>query len=298
MTTMADPHVLVLVDTSPASEAALDNAARLARHHRLDLIALFVEDQDLIASAGHRFSREISLLSGQARLFDREMLQVRLERQRQQIQARLASLDQHGDLRWRFDVVTGSVIEKTRQAALEADWVVLGKAGWSATRGGRLGATARQLVETTRSRLFLWQGRAVAGQIDIAALIADPENSGPVIETARQLALATEQNARLLLLPDADSASLPAMTTAGRDARPSMTIERLNRGGIDALRHALQVRPAVALVIDDRIATALNLTTAELISELDTPVIRVSTPATSVPGKNGRRSAWTADFGQ
>ena len=277
MTTMSEPHVLVLLDTSPASEAALENAVRLARHHRLELIALFVEDQDLIASADHIFTREISLLSGQARPFDREILLARLARQRQQIESRLAALDQQEQIRWRLDVVTGPVSESILKAALGAEWVVLGKAGWSAARGGRLGTTARQLVETTQCRLLLWQERTFAPQSDIAALIGDPTSSDSVIETARQLALATERNTRLLLLPGVDPPSLPDVASGQQRDRPAVIIERLGRGGIDALRRALQVRPAAALVIDDRAAAALNLPMTELIAGLDTPVIRIPT---------------------
>ena len=61
---MSSPQVLVLIDASPTSRAALTSAARLARQQHGELIALFVEDQDLHASAGHPFTREISALSG------------------------------------------------------------------------------------------------------------------------------------------------------------------------------------------------------------------------------------------
>ena len=274
---MNDPHVLVLLDTSPASEAALESAARLARHHKLELIALFVEDQDLIASAGHLFTREISLLSGKARRFDREILLARLARQRQQIEMRLAALDRQDPLRWRLNVVTGSVFDNIRQAALGADWVVLGKAGWSAARGGRLGTTARQLVETTHNRLLLWEEHPPSPQAAVVALVGDPQASGTIIETARQLALATDRGARLLLLPEAEPALLPAPSSTPQPDRPAVTIERLAGHGIEALRHALRRQPAAALVLDDQGALALGLPMADLIATLDTPVIRVPT---------------------
>lgn len=272
---MAESHVLVLLDTSPASEAALDSAARLARHQQLELIALFVEDQDLIASAGHVFTREISLLSGQARPFDREILLARLARQRQQIETRLASLDQQPPLRWRFEVVTGPVIDNIRQAAIGADWVVLGKAGWSAERGGRLGTTARQLVETTRSRLLLWEERASPRQAAIVALVGAPQTSETIIETARLLAGASDRSARLLLLPGTDPAALPGLSSGPAPDRPAMTVERLAGRGLEALRRALRNQPAAALVLDDQAALALGVPMADLIADLDTPIIRI-----------------------
>ncbi|MCL7744124.1 universal stress protein [Guyparkeria hydrothermalis] len=276
---MAESHVLVLLDTSPASEAALDSAARLARHHQLELIALFIEDQDLIASAGHVFTREISLLSGEARPFDREILLSRLARQRQQIETRLASLGGQERLRWRLDVVTGPVTENILEAALNAEWVVLGKAGWSASRGGRLGSTARHLVESTGSRLLLWEERAFAPQAAIAALVHDPASGDAVVETTRQLALATERSARLLLLPDVDPNSLPALASWQQQGRPAVTVERLTGRGAEALRRSLQAQPAAALVIDDAGAFALDLPMADLIARIDIPIIRLPSPA-------------------
>jgi len=276
---MTDPHVLVLLDTSPASEAALDSAVRLARHQQLELIALFVEDQDLIASAGHVFTREISLLSGQARPFDREILLARLARQRQQIEARLAALDRQERLRWRFDVVTGPVLESIRQAMPGAEWVVLGKAGWSAERGGRLGATARQLIETSQSRLLLWEERPPLPQAAIVALIGDSPSGEAVAEAARQLALATDRDTRLLLLSETPPASRPSLPSGQLGARPAVSVETLPRRDLRALRHALQARPAAALVADDSAAAILGLTMADLTAGLDTPVIRIPAPA-------------------
>lgn len=276
---MTEPHILLLIDASPASRAALASAARLARHHNCDLIALFVEDEDLHASAGYPFTREVSALSGESRPFDREVLLTRLAQQRHQIEMLMASLDRQGRLGWRLDVVSGPVIDNMRQAALGAEWVVLGKAGWSASRGGRLGSTARQMVETTRSRLLLLQEDAFAAQAAIVALVHHMGNCGPGIETARLLALATDRNVRLLLMPDVDPASLPALTSWQQQGGPQVTVERLADQGIETLRRALKVPLAAALVIDDRGASAIGLPMADLIAQIDMPIIRVPSPA-------------------
>lgn len=276
---MTEPHVLLLIDASPASRAALASAARLARHHHCELIALFVEDEDLHASAGHPFTREVSALSGESRPFDREVLLTRLAQQRRQIEMLMASLDRQDRLGWRLDVVSGPMIDTIRQAALGAEWVVLGKAGWSASRGGRLGSTARQMVETTRSRLLLWQEDAFAPQAAIVALVHNMGDCGPGIETARLLAIATDRNVRLLLMPDLDPTSLPALASWQQQEGPQVTVERLADQGIETLRRALKAQPAAALVIDDRGASALGLPMADLIAQIDIPIIRVPSPA-------------------
>ncbi|MFI9651259.1 universal stress protein [Guyparkeria halopsychrophila] len=279
---MTEPHVLLLIDASPTSRSALASAARLARHQHCELVALFIEEQDLHASAGHPFTREISALSGESRPFDREILLIRLAQQRRQIEMLMASLDRQDRqdrLGWRLDVVSGPVIDNIRQAALGAEWVVLGKAGWSASRGGRLGSTARQIVETTRSRLLLWQEDAFATQGAIVALVHDSGDCGPGIETARLLALATDRNVRLLLLPDVDPASLPALASWQQQEAPQVTVERLSAHSIEALHRTLKAPPAGALVIDDRGASLLGLPMADLIAQIDIPIIRAPAPA-------------------
>ncbi|RRQ23443.1 hypothetical protein D5687_06740 [Guyparkeria sp. SCN-R1] len=275
---MTEPHVLLLIDASPTSRAALASAALLARHHHCQLIALFVEDQDLLASADHPFTREISALSGESRPFDREILLTRLAQQRRQIEMLMASLDRQDRLGWRLDVVSGPVTESIRRAVLGAEWVVLGKTGWSASRGGRLGSTARQIVETTRSRLLLWQEDAFPTSTAIVALIHASGDCSPVIETACLLALATDRIVRLLVLPDFEPAALPALISWQQQSEPEVTIERLMGQGIEALRGALKTQPAGALVIDDPGALALGMPMADLIAEIDIPIIRVPPP--------------------
>jgi len=271
---MAERHVLVLLDTSPASEAAIDSAVSIARHHDLDLRALFVEDQDLIASSGHAFSREISALSGQPRSFGRQSLLDRLALQRRQIEARLDALSRRETLRWQLEVITGPVLDSIEQAALQAEWIVLGKVGWSGARGGRLGSTARKLVESGRYRLLLWETTAVPPDADVVVLVGPGGDCRPGIEVGRHLAEATGRRCHLLLLPGAEA------TGSGQEPdNPATMVDRLTAPPLDALRRLIRQRPAAAVVIDETAAEALGLAMTDLIALVDAPVIRVPSQA-------------------
>ncbi len=260
---MSKPHVLLLVDASPSSLAALAGAAGLARHQHCELIALFVEDRDLHASAGHPFAREISRLSGESRPFDRELLVTRMARQRRQIEAMLTELEREAPLRWRLEVVTGPVFESVHAAAVTADWVVLGKAGWSAGHGTQLGSVARRLLEAGDRRLLLWHAATPNDSrreprqrpsprrstrrlpvfrsapddptrfpgdplAPVVALLATPRNAEDVVQTAHAVAMATDRPCHLLILSSIDPATLPSLVAWRQLGEPPLALESID----------------------------------------------------------------------
>ncbi|WP_322520664.1 universal stress protein [Guyparkeria halophila] len=310
---MTGPHVLLLIDASPTSLAALSSAARLARHHHCELIALFVEDQDLLASAGHPFTREISALSGESRPFDREILLTRLTQQRRQIEAVLTELNRDAPLRWHFEVVAGPVFESIHAAAQAADWVVMGKAGWSADHGAQLGSVARRLLETGGNRLLLWQSETggnarpepphhpartrqprrallpggrpspVAERLTpVVGLLATQRAAETVVQTAHALAVATDRPCHLFLLSSVDPATLPSLVAWRQLGEPPLVLEIVESGTTEAdsppdpsLFRTLQQSSVSALVVADDAAEALGLPLADLITAIHAPVIRV-----------------------
>lgn len=274
---MTEPHILVLLDTTPASEAALDSAARLARHRQLELIALFVEDQDLIALASHAFSREISALSGQSHPFDHETLLTRLAIQRRQIETCLNALDQQERLRWRLDVVTGPVTESIRQAALGAEWVVLGKSGWSASRGRRLGSTAMGLIGDSPTTVMLWEGRPLPGSSTVVALITDADSAAAILAVADTLATATDRALQLVFPPGLDPAVEQLILDARSGASTATTVEQLGSNPLSALVHILHAHPGAELVIGRTAAEALDCRLEDLLMLSEGPVVIVPT---------------------
>ena len=65
-------RILVALDASPHSLAALEAAAELAASLRAELIGLFVEDANLLRVAGFPFAREFGAYTAQAREIDAE----------------------------------------------------------------------------------------------------------------------------------------------------------------------------------------------------------------------------------
>lgn len=274
--TMTDAGaIVVLLDTSPASEAALSAAARIARHRGMELVGLFIEEQDLIRSAAYPFAREVSFLSATSRPIDSQMLRGRLDRQRRLIEQRLAEEAARYAVSWRLQVETGSVAEALAASGLEVELLLLGKAGWSHGRGGRIGSTAMGLIGGSSATLMLWEGTPRPGNGAIVALITDARSAPAILAVAETLASAADRALHLLFPPDIDPADERTILDTRRDATTATTVEHLSGGRLSALARALRAHPGAELVIGRSAGRSLGCRLEELLTLSERPVVVV-----------------------
>jgi nucleotide-binding universal stress UspA family protein len=161
-------RIMVALDASKHSLAALEAASELADALKAELMGIFVEDINLLHLAGLPFAREIRYLS----LLEQPLSSVDMERalrvQAAQIRQTLASVAARRQLRWSFRVLRGRVAAELLTAAQEADILALGRASSATTRRVRLGATARIVVaEATRAVLLLQHGHAICQPVQV-----------------------------------------------------------------------------------------------------------------------------------
>jgi len=142
-----DQRVLALLDASRHSLAALQAAVELAAQRRAELLALYVEDQDLLHSAEFPFALEVGARSGLARPLTPVQMQATLARQLQRARGALEAAVAGRNLAHSLQVSRGRVVAAALAVAGPGDLLVLGKAGLSAHCGGvRLGSNCRALV--------------------------------------------------------------------------------------------------------------------------------------------------------
>ena len=270
---MSEPGaIVVLLDTSPASEAALSAAARLAHHRNLELVGLFIEERDLLHSAAYPFAREISVLSGTSRPFDSEILRSRLELQRRRIERQLQQEATALSLTWRLHVETGSVQEALAGMGIRAEILLLGKTGWSGSRGRRLGSSAVQLLSGAECSVVLWEGRPWPAAGAIQALITDASSGPEIARLAAALAGAADRPLHLLFAPEVDTAGEQTVLDALGLTPPPVTVERLREASPAALKRSLRQRPGSELVIGRSGPAALGCDLTELLSQTEAPV--------------------------
>ena len=146
-------RILVAIDASPQSLAALEAAAELAADLDAELVGIYVEDINLIRLA----ALPVVLETGEASARTRRLKSSRMDRQLRSQAARaaqaMAVAASRAQVRWSFTVARGSIETELLQAASAADLFILGRAGWSGKR--RLGSTARKLVAAGNNRTMI-----------------------------------------------------------------------------------------------------------------------------------------------
>lgn len=148
-------RVLVAVDASPHSLAALRAAVDLASALRLELLALFVEDLRLLHATELPFAREVATFSGAAHPLDLAQTERRLRDLARRVEAQVAATAAAAAVPWTFQVRRGKVVAEILADAGPGDVLSLGTAGWSPLRSRALGETTGQVLRLARGPVLL-----------------------------------------------------------------------------------------------------------------------------------------------
>jgi nucleotide-binding universal stress UspA family protein len=153
-------RILVAVDASPLSFAALEAAAELAASLHAELLGLYIEDINLLRAADSPFAREVGHFSGSIRDLDSQRLQRQLRSQARRVRHRLSQLAERSHIRWSFRVTRGAIDAELLSAASDVDLVILGRAGWSGKR--QLGSTAQAVASSAPGPALLHAPRTAS----------------------------------------------------------------------------------------------------------------------------------------
>jgi nucleotide-binding universal stress UspA family protein/preprotein translocase subunit Sss1 len=194
-------RILVALDASLHSLAALEAASELADTLKAELVGIFVEDINLVHLAGLPFAREFSFLPVSDRPLDSPSMERELRVQAEHLRQTVAAVAGRRRLQWSFRVVRGQVATELLSAAAEADLLALGRASWAATRRVRLGATARLVVaQAQRPVLLLQHGQTICPPVQ---LVYDGTTAARrALKTAIQVALAASGHLTVMLIAD------------------------------------------------------------------------------------------------
>lgn len=150
-------RILVALDASTHSLAALDAAAELAASLHAELIGLFVEDENLLHLAGLPFAHELRAPAAKRERMSSDAMEQQLKLQASQARRALESAAERVKARWSFRIVRGQVTASVLTAALEVDLVALGRVSRPLLPRSRLGSTARAASTKTERSVLLMQ---------------------------------------------------------------------------------------------------------------------------------------------
>ncbi len=148
-------RILVALDASPHSLAALDAAVNLAAGMNAELVGLFVEDTAYLRLAEIPCAREFLYFSANEVPLSRASMESRLKGQAEQARKALAAVAHRAKIEWSFRTVRGDVTSEVLAAAGDVDLLAIGRRGWSLDRRLRIGSTALELSASSIPVLLL-----------------------------------------------------------------------------------------------------------------------------------------------
>ncbi len=170
-------RVLILLDGTRTSYSALDAAAEIAARRGSDVLGLFVEEVNLLRSAGYGFTREVGAASGVSRPFNQEQLEQRLRlmasHARQALARAVAGRGGQHDLR----VARGSAVAELLALARPDDLLVLGLPRLNMASGLLPGSPARGLIRQSPARVLLWCEQRVPEPSRVVVALNDQDEA-------------------------------------------------------------------------------------------------------------------------
>lgn len=158
-------RIVVALDASSGSRAALATAVSLAETLKAELLGLFVEDINLLRLSELPFAREVLFAESRLRQLESEELLRRLRARAAILRQEVQELAAEHKITSTFRVIRGPVDKELLSAALESDLLALGRLGHTIAHRARLGSTARAVIDRATSAVLLVRSEATTGPI-------------------------------------------------------------------------------------------------------------------------------------
>jgi len=269
-------RILVALDASTHSLAALAAAVELAAAMEAELEGLFVEDLNLLRLAGLPFVREVRHTASLEAL-DSPRMERALKAQAAQAREALATAAGRAQVHWSFRVVRGHVAQEVLTAASRADLVTLGKQGRSRSPRARLGSTALRVALDAPGALLLVEHGVAAGQ-PVLVLYDGSEGAERALDAAARLAKESGSQPLVLLLADASDAARQLEEQAAHRMEVwavSPRFRSLPAADVHSLSRALQFEGGGLVVLSARSRLLPPETIQELLDRIRNPVLLV-----------------------
>jgi len=244
-------RILVALDSSRHSLAAMEAAAELAAHTEAELLGLFVEDINLLRLARLPFVSQVSSTSMAEESVDSTRMGRELRAQAEQARRALEAVAGRARVPWSFRVARGEVATEVLAAAEEADLLTLGKRGL-ALNGRRLGSTACAALTNVRRSVLLSQHGFPLLQT-LLVVYDGSEGSRQALDVALRLARAGGRRLIALRVSEAataDDIQNEAASVMGSKGPPVRCQGPYSANAI-SLSHALRREAEGLLVLSD-----------------------------------------------
>lgn len=270
-------RILVALDASTHSLAALEAAADLAAALEAELLGLFVEDENLLHLAGLPFAREVRSPSATSRQMSSERMEQDLRLQAAQARRALQAAAERVQVRWSFRTVRGQVTPSVLAAALDADLVAMGRISQPVSKSSRLGSTARAATASVRRSVLLMQQGSDLSYPVLVTFDGSPAAWQALLAAAR-LAQAGDHDLGVLLLseePETVSDMKNEISAWLRQRGLNAQYSWLPEATVESLTRLVQAAADCVLVLGGENPLLEAGSIQKLLDETDCPVLLV-----------------------
>lgn len=139
-------EILVAIDTSTHSEAALEAAVALAKTMEANLQGLFVQDEIWQKLSKLPSTRTVNALTGSVLPLESDTLEDHIRLLRNRLRRKMELLSRRNKIKHSWSSIRGKVEEKILEASKNADLITIGLKGKSASRK-RVGSSAKAIIK-------------------------------------------------------------------------------------------------------------------------------------------------------
>jgi hypothetical protein len=194
-------RIVVAIDASPVSLAAVEASVELAARWDVEITGLFVEDVNLLRWGSLPFAREVGSFTAAVRPLRPPEVERRLRLQAGEARRALEAAARHLSVRVSFHTVRGAVAEQLLATLTEQDLLTVGTRGWAARAGW--GSTARALAAAAPAHVLLLP-RAAPPRAPVAAVYDGSAAGREALTIARDLAAGRLEDLRILCVATAE----------------------------------------------------------------------------------------------
>ena len=195
-------RILVALDDSRQSRAALEAAAAIAERLQAELEGMFIEDIDLLQMAELPFAHEIGFTSRSRRLLDSNTMARALRARASALRKTFEEIASRHRLVSSFHVTRGKVLAELLAATERVDMIAVGTSGHKVGRGGRPGTTYTGVAESCHCSVLLLQEHMTTGR-SVITLFDGSEDAVRALKLAESLSTAQADPLVVVLLPGA-----------------------------------------------------------------------------------------------
>lgn len=232
-------RILVALDASPHSRAALDLSVQLAADLGADLEGVFVKDENLLRAAQLPFAKEVRTHSVSPKALSNRRVQRQLRHQAERAEAALQEATEQAQVSYNFRVVEGQVTQQLLRAAEETDLVAMGKTSTQSSRR-RLGTTSQALLAESSTPVLVLR-RMVRRRPPLFTYYDGSDTARTALRTAARLA--ARGTPLTVFLPASDEAQREQLRKEVHETLGAPTLQ-------------VQVRPLTPFEVDRLAALA------------------------------------------